>query len=61
MKTNPCCFIQARAGNCHISHGHVIDGLLCFGNTMLLLQAEQHHQWTYHPAAKLHHIEKVTK
>lgn len=51
--THPCRFVQAGAGNSDVGHGHVIDWLLCFGDTSLLLQAVQHHQRTHDPAAKL--------
>lgn len=39
MQTNPCCFIQAGTGDSDVSHGHIIDRHLCFGDTTLLLQA----------------------
>lgn len=53
-RTHSCSFFQAGAGNGDISHGHVIDGLLCFWDAALLLQAVQHHQGAHDSAAKLH-------
>ena len=51
--TDPFGLVQAGAGDGDVSHGHVEHGLLCSGNTSLLLQTEQHHQGADHPAAKL--------
>lgn len=59
--TNPCCFIQAGAGNSDVCHGHVINRLLCSRDTALLLQAVQHHQRTHHSAAKLHDRKQKVK
>ena len=52
--TNPYCLVQAGAGYGEVSHSHVIDWLLCFGNDYLLLEAVQNHQWAYYSVAKLH-------